>query len=323
MWGTLVLPSGQVRGQPVAGLLLSPPPPPKQSPGATTPVGASQATPRRNSRCCPPTRSPRRKRVPRRAGSGAGGSPGDGGSRRAPRIEPRVRYRANEPRASVWWPRPPTHRGGLQHGVAGTRRRISNRRRPLRRRPTRSRELDSRPELRTRLLGLASPRQEATTAVGGGGCRCRHGPEVEVGASRGRLGRVVGGRSHRTASSQSSQSPGFTAAGASPCRIWSRSRRLGEGGRRGSARTAANDEDGLCLGADPTNGGPPARSTPSSSPSDARRRWRPLSRATLLLEAAVPARRRSALGPLEPRRAADRRPHHHRPTLGPPGSIWI
>jgi hypothetical protein len=102
MWGTLVLPSGQVRGQPVAGLLLSPPPPPKQSPGATTPVGASQATPRRNSRCCPPTRSPRRKRVPRRAGSGAGGSPGDGGSRRAPRIEPRVRYRANEPRASVW-----------------------------------------------------------------------------------------------------------------------------------------------------------------------------------------------------------------------------
>jgi hypothetical protein len=186
--------------------------------------------------------------------------------------------------------------------------------------PTRSRELDSRPELRTRLLGLASPRQEATTAVGGGGCRCRHGPEVEVGASRGRLGRVVGGRSHRTASSQS---PGFTAAGASPCRIWSRSRQLGEGGRRGSARTAANDEDGLCLGADPTNGGPPARSTPSSSPSDARRRWRPLSRATLLLEAAVPARRRSALGPLEPRRAADQRPHHHRPTLGSLGSIWI
>jgi hypothetical protein len=111
--------------------------------------------------------------------------------------------------------------------------------------PTRSRELDSRPELRTRLLGLASPRQEATTAVGGGGCRCRHGPEVEVGASRGRLGRVVGGRSHRTASSQS---PGFTAAGASPCRIWSRSRQLGEGGCRGSAHTAANDEDGLCLG---------------------------------------------------------------------------
>jgi hypothetical protein len=130
----------------------------------------------RNSRCCPPTRSPRRKRVPRRAGSGAGGSPSDGGSRRAPRIEPRVRYRANEPRASVWWPRPPARRGGLQHGVAGTRRRMSNRRRPLRRRPTRSRELDSRPELRTRLLGLASPRQEATTPVGGGGCRCRHGP---------------------------------------------------------------------------------------------------------------------------------------------------